>query len=105
MIRDIKFGTLTRLFSEHQNLRTDEIIGAFFMEPRVGFGFTFYSYPLTGISIEYGNVRAITTTRSLDVWREAKNTIRFDTVNSRYLLVLSEQRDEILSRMLEYSVL
>ena len=75
---------LTRIKSNHNNLRTDEVEGYCYRLPVMNEPFVMYGPPL-----EYGSIRNITTTRVLEM-ETLGNSINFKTRNSLYNLKWSK---------------
>lgn len=79
---------LTKIRSDHQNLRTDEIKGATLTLPEKG-----KSFQLFGEGLEFGT-RVVTTTE-IQVVDKIGNEYEFSTLNSTYKLeVLDEFKEE-----------
>ena len=72
---------LTKIESNHDHLRTNEVEGVTNILPEVGKNFTLIGEPLT----DGANVRIINTTEIKSVDKE-ENTIIFKTLNSTYQL-------------------
>lgn len=73
---------LTRVKSNHQNLRTDEIVGKCSHLPKVGSSFAMVAPPL-----EFGNIRGVWTTEIVSCeYDEAARIFSFTTANSEYRL-------------------
>lgn len=78
---------LTKVRSNHQNLRTDVIEGACIDLPTVGKGFV-----LVGEGLEFGN-RLVTTT-PVEKVEQMENEYLFHTRNSTYKLEVTNELEE-----------
>jgi len=81
---------LVRIASNHQNLRTSEIIGKTTHIPQVGENFLMFAPPL-----ESGSFRTVCTTEVKTCeYDEAKRKFSFTTLNSTYeVFVLDDNKD------------
>ena len=75
-------GKLTRLTSNHNILRTDDITGSFMYMPAQGDQFTIVGTSLTATS----NHRIVTTSPIQLVIRISETELEFRTLNSHYKL-------------------
>lgn len=84
---DISFtGTLTRVLSKHENLRTDSVVGSFSKFPTVGESFCLIAAPFNPEDPD-NNARLILTTPVLKTWQTTlESTSLFVTENSVYSL-------------------
>lgn len=84
-------GRLTKIYSNHINLRTNEIVGFFEALPNFGEHFQIISEPLDK-TMDY---RIVTTTPITELTCY-DNVYRFRTINSEYELELFPQKAEIV---------
>lgn len=71
---------LVKIKSNHQNLRTDEVVGKTTHIPEVGEGFTMFAPPL-----EAGSFRTVFTTEVQECrYDEVARKFNFKTLNSEY---------------------
>lgn len=80
-------ATLRKISSNHENVRTNEIIGEAPMMPMVGFCFTFIAEPLDADF----SVRYLKTTEIKEVRQLNRKTVEFETQNSTYQLETSNE--------------
>lgn len=77
--------TLWKLKSNHQNLRTNMVVGETNLLPTKGFPFVLLAEPLT----EEGDTRVVTTTLVTEVTQERDDYLEFTTENSTYGLEIT----------------
>lgn len=73
---------LTKLKSNHNNLRTDEVIGNVFFPPAVGSSLVMFSEPLD----KTASIRSIQTSTIQEIYELSPGVIEFKTRNSNYRL-------------------
>lgn len=79
-----KYGKLTKISDNKNDIRQNCIPGYFHVPPTVGFIFLIISKSLTP-GIEFREVRTSLITETLET-NEEQNVIIFQTANSKYLL-------------------
>jgi hypothetical protein len=81
-------GTLKKISSNIENLRSDEIVGVFAEWPTIGMPFVIVSDSLTFV----GGGRFIKTTQVKAI-RALDNGLEFDTQNSTYQITTMEKQE------------
>lgn len=81
-------GTLRRIKSVHDHVRTDTILGEFAAEPTVGRGFVIFGEALDSTK---GDFRRVHTSRVKSVVMDVNGNYLFDTENSSYQLIIGSE--------------
>jgi len=85
-------GKLSKIYSSHQNLRTDEVVGIFKNPPTVGKSFMLFTSSLDG---DKNKTRIVQTSVVQDTDLDVHG-VTFRTLNSTYFLSgVVEDEDEI----------